>query len=184
MSHELVSQSNLKAYNFCGKAQNRLANQQETRTWISFVFENSRVLLFPTFVSFHRFLIRFQFSFTHIVRQKLFLVFSFEILRGKSARGWPELISSCMPDVETPCLSHPAPLPWKLLPREMKRGETGNDFGSLVDLRIVKITINNQNTTGEVRDFPQNSSGKFQKVNWTCLVIRFENSLSLVRNRH
>ena len=66
VSHELVSQSNLKAYNFCGKAQNRLANQQETRTWISFVFENSRVLLFPTFVSFHRFLIRFQFSFTHI----------------------------------------------------------------------------------------------------------------------
>ena len=129
VSHELVSQSNLKAYNFCGKAQNRLANQQETRTWISFVFENSRVLLFPTFVSFHRFLIRFQFSFTHIVRQKLFLMLSFEILRGKSARGWPELISSCMPDVQTLCLSHPAPLPWNYFPKRWREEKLGTILG-------------------------------------------------------
>ena len=87
----------------------------------SFVLQfssSSRVLLFPTFVSFHRFLIRFQFSFTHIVRQKLFLVFSFESLRGKSARGWPEFISSCMPDVSL----SPSPSPMKITsPRDEER---------------------------------------------------------------
>ena len=59
-------------------------------------------------------------------------VFLWNFAREISAR-----LARIVPDVQTLCLSHPAPLPWKLLPREMKRGETGNDFGSLVDLRIV-----------------------------------------------
>lgn len=37
----------LKAYNPFGKTQNRMVNEQDTHTWISFKF---RELLFPTFV--------------------------------------------------------------------------------------------------------------------------------------
>lgn len=52
----------------------------------------SRVFLFPSFVSNNRFLWTRQFSFAHFTRQRLFVIFSYEIS--------PELIPSRMPDVQ------------------------------------------------------------------------------------
>ena len=66
---------------------------------MSFVFENYRVssslLSFPS----TEYDVRPIFSFAHFARQELFLMFSFEILRVKIARGLPELIPSGTPDV-------------------------------------------------------------------------------------
>lgn len=86
-----------------GEAKKKLVNQQETCTWISFVFEKSPVFLFPTFVFFYRFLWTFQLSLASFARQQLFLVFSFEILRERLARGRPKLIPLRMPDVWSLC---------------------------------------------------------------------------------
>ena len=46
--HKLVSRGILKAYNFFGKAQNRVVNLQDIRIEISFVFEKSESFPFPT----------------------------------------------------------------------------------------------------------------------------------------
>lgn len=45
-----------------GKAKSSPVNRQDTGTWKSFVWEKSRVFLFPTFISLGRFLQSFQFS--------------------------------------------------------------------------------------------------------------------------
>ena len=58
-----VNHGVLKTCNFFGKAQNRVINQQDTQTWISFVFEKSRIFNFPIFVSIYRFLGTFQIFF-------------------------------------------------------------------------------------------------------------------------
>ena len=64
---------------------------------LSFVFEKSRVFLFHSIVSFKRFFEMSQFSFAFVERKQLFLMISFEFLRGKLARGRPKLISTRMP---------------------------------------------------------------------------------------
>ena len=91
-SHKPVSHGVSKAFSF-GKAK-------DTGTWKSFVWEKSRVFLFPAFVSLGRFLQSFQFSFAaYFARQRLFLMFSFKILREKLKHGRQEMIPSRMPDV-------------------------------------------------------------------------------------
>lgn len=49
---------------------------------MSFLFEKSRVFLFPSFVSFYRFLYTFEFSFAYFAIQWLFLTFSLELFAG------------------------------------------------------------------------------------------------------
>ena len=90
------------------KDLNGKVNEKDTRTWMSFVFENYRVFLFTSFISFYRIRCTVQFSFAYFARQELFPMFSFEILRVKIARGLPELIPSGTPDVWPLCCLLPA----------------------------------------------------------------------------
>ena len=67
-----------------------MVNQQNAGNILNFVFEKSKLLLLPTFVSFHKLLSSFQF-FSQILRDTgLLQWFYFQILRGKLARGLPE----------------------------------------------------------------------------------------------
>ena len=68
-----------------------MVNQQDTRYYNNFGFENSRIFPFPYFCFLLQLL---SFNF----RDKICsLLFSFEILRGKWARGRPKVIALRMP---------------------------------------------------------------------------------------
>lgn len=68
----------IEVYNFCGKTQNRMVNQHDTRIWISFVFEKFWVFLSLSFVFFYRFLRTFQF-FSFILRQHFSVTLCFPL---------------------------------------------------------------------------------------------------------
>ena len=88
IAHNLVSHGVLKTCKSISKSQNRMIYRQDTRTWISSVFQKSRLFSFPTFEFFYRFLGTFQFSFVRYARHRLFLMFPLiNVLRGKLARG-------------------------------------------------------------------------------------------------
>ena len=71
-----------------GKGQNRMINQQYTRSWKRLVFKNSWVFFFSYFC----FLLHFNFPPLIFSRQRLLVMISFDILRRTLARGWAELI--------------------------------------------------------------------------------------------
>ena len=98
------------------------------------MFEKFRVLPYPTFGSFDKFLWKFQFSFAYLVRQCCFLCF-FIILRGKVASGCLKLILSCMHDVRT------AVLHWgnqmnKVLNGEKKRRQNFLSFSFSIIIKL------------------------------------------------
>ena len=92
----VIKQSN-KPVSQVSKNPNRMVNQQNTRTRISFVFEKSRAFLSPILVSFYRFPRTFHFSFAYFAKQR-FSVMKFCVgnLRGKFAPGRPEFIPFLM----------------------------------------------------------------------------------------
>ena len=67
------------------------------------MFEKSWDFLFPSFVSFHKFCAHFFFFSLIQARQRLFLVFSFDICAGKLGCRLPELILSRTTDVWPLC---------------------------------------------------------------------------------
>ena len=83
--HRPVSRCVLKAFNVFGKAQNRMANQPDTRIWISFVFEKSPVFFFRIFICFFRSLWRFQLSFAYLAWRGSFLSWNFAQENGARA---------------------------------------------------------------------------------------------------
>ena len=83
-----VSHGVFTAYNFFDKAPNRDADRHDTHTRISFVLVKSRV-----------FLLQISRSVSILRYRGCFLRLPFKILRGKLARGRPELIPSRMLDV-------------------------------------------------------------------------------------
>ena len=84
--HRLVSRGVLELYDLIGEARNRMVNQRDTRAWISFVFNKSRVfLLFYLLVSW-----TFQLFSAKFVRQR-FICFPQELYAGDwraSAQNW------------------------------------------------------------------------------------------------
>ena len=80
-----------KRRSFFGKAQKRMLYKQDTCTWISSEFEKSRPLLFLTFFFLLQISMNFSICIAYSARQGWFFIFSFKILRGKLARGWPVL---------------------------------------------------------------------------------------------
>ena len=91
-SHNPVNTVVLKAYDLFGKAQNRMVNQQATRSWKTFVFKNSQVFLFPTFFSFYDFSERFNFLSSFLGDSGSFLCFPLKFFAGSwhaAGRNWP-----------------------------------------------------------------------------------------------
>ena len=84
---------------------NRKVNKQDALTWISLMFDKTRILPLPNFGFFNRFYhLTFQLSFAYFARERLFCtfcVFLWNFAREKLACGRPELIPSRMPDIWT-----------------------------------------------------------------------------------
>ena len=130
-------------------------------------FEKSRAHLYPPSVSFYRFLWMFQFPFAYFARQRSFLMFFSEILRGKlcvAGRNWSPraclTFERCFDDRRE---AHP---PAGLIRKDYERDWRAKPDGKVNDTKLMDITINNDAKEGWLYILP-----KLYKKGCSCKTV-------------